>query len=81
MNGRPPSTGLFELTELRSADSEPPESVVVASNVLWHQQEALSAALSCSPSFQDPELKNLPPLEGLREYQSEVERLKHSEGN
>lgn len=51
VNGRPPSTGLFELTELRSADSEPPESVVVASNVLWHQQEALSAALSCFPSF------------------------------
>lgn len=28
-----PSGGLFELVELRSVDSEPPESVVVVSNV------------------------------------------------
>lgn len=32
--------GIFQLTELRLVDLEPPESVVEASNVLWHLQEA-----------------------------------------
>ena len=36
-----PTGGLFELVEVRSADSEPPESVTVGSNVLWRLPEAL----------------------------------------
>ncbi|HDL6968172.1 TPA: hypothetical protein PXM11_003617 [Yersinia enterocolitica] len=81
VEGCDPSTGLFELTELRAADSEPPESVAVASNVLWHPQVALSVALSYYSSSQDPEMKRLPPLEGLREYQREVARLERLRGH
>lgn len=32
--------GIFQLTELRPADAEPPVSVVEASNILWRLQEA-----------------------------------------
>ncbi|WP_227667595.1 hypothetical protein [Klebsiella quasipneumoniae] len=34
------SGGIFQLTELRPADAEPPESVIEASNVLWRLPEA-----------------------------------------
>lgn len=36
-----PTGGLFELVEVRAADSEPPELVTVGSNVLWRLPEAL----------------------------------------
>ena|SRR5476651_441204 len=41
--------GLFELVELRSADSERPEKVAVGSNVLWRLPEALEV-LKSTPS-------------------------------
>lgn len=42
--------GLFQLTELRPADSERPESVVEGSNVLWRLQEALEVLKSVQTS-------------------------------
>lgn len=45
-----PSGGLFELVELRSADSEPPELVAVGSNVLWRLPEALEVLKSVPSS-------------------------------
>lgn len=38
--------GIFQLTELRPADAEPPESVVEGSNVLWRLPEALEVLKS-----------------------------------
>lgn len=38
--------GLFQLTELRPADSEQPESVIEGSNVLWRLPEALEVLKS-----------------------------------
>lgn len=45
-----PTGGLFELVEVRSADSEPPESVTVGSNVLWRLPEALGVLKSIPSS-------------------------------
>ena len=45
-----PNGGLFELVELRSVDSEPPESVAVGSNVLWRLPEALEVLKSIHSS-------------------------------
>lgn len=41
--------GIFQLTELRPADAERPESVIEASNVLWSLPEALEV-LKSTPS-------------------------------
>lgn len=43
------SGGIFQLTELRPADAEPPESVIEASNVLWRLPEA-HEVLKSAPS-------------------------------
>lgn len=74
VEGRESTSGLFELIELLPAGSKPPESVIVASNVLLSRQEALSTFLKDLSSFQHPELRSSPPLEELREYQREVAR-------
>lgn len=42
--------GLFELVEVRGADSEPPETVVEGSNVLWRLPEALEVLKSVPSS-------------------------------
>lgn len=42
--------GLFELVEVRSADSEPPELVIAGSNVLWRLPEALEVLKSIPSS-------------------------------
>lgn len=44
------SGGIFELAELRSADSLPPERVVAGSNVLWRLPEALEVLKRHAPS-------------------------------
>ncbi|EIE4157630.1 hypothetical protein LDB70_000362 [Salmonella enterica] len=41
-----PTGGIFQLTELRPVDAEPPESVVEGSNVLWRLPEALEVLKS-----------------------------------